>query len=224
MRPEDQEAKAHFIEGYFEDLRRRVELLPRLNSSGYPDESLLLCCCRIESLGSSLYWRPEEESAAKNFVRILREYGGEEVLWHIHPQHLIKSLQERVPKLYRLVGDRLRATLASDEHVLRSPSELAALLDRVLTRNELEQLNQQLWRGTIASLVYLHLRSPLVHGPGAVPLLLSKATLHGAPVPALDFELLFPPLCRILSEAKRISVTSNSFYGHDFRSSEPAGI
>ncbi len=63
MQPEDRDAKAHAIATYFEDLHRRVELLPRLNQGGYPGEALLLCCCRIESLGGSLYW--PEESAAK---------------------------------------------------------------------------------------------------------------------------------------------------------------
>lgn len=221
MRPEDREAKRHPIEAYFEDLQRRVELLPRLSDAGYPDEALLLCCCRIESLGSSLYW--PDDSAAKNFVRVLQEYGGEELLWHVHPKQLIESLRERVPKLYRLIGDRLCAALASDEHALRSPNEIAAPLDGRLAPSELKQLMQHLWRGTVASLVYSYLRGPLVHGPGASPLLLSKSRLHGGPIPVLDFNLLFPPLCRVLNEAKRISIASDSLFGHDFRSPEPHG-
>lgn len=217
MRDEDIKAKASFIEAYFDDLRQRVDLLPKLHAAGYENEALLLCCCYIEGLGSSLYW--PEEASARNFVHILGEHGSEAILWRIHPRQLLNALQARVPKLYSRISDQLVAAFATDENALRTKEEIVALVNDRLSAEEMQQLTKQFWRGTLANLVYSNIRSPLVHGLGASPILLSRTTLHGQPVPVLDFILLYPQLTEILGKVRELSITANSWFGHDFRSS-----
>jgi hypothetical protein len=216
MQDEDIKAKASFIEAYFDDLRQRIDLLPQLHAGEYENEALLLCCCYIEGLGSSLYW--PHEASARNIVRILEEHGSEEMLWHIHPRQLLSALEEGVPKLYQRINDRLAAAFATDQDALRTKEEVVALVKDQLTVEEMQQLKNHLWRGTLANLIYSNIRSPLVHRLGASPLLLSKTTLRGQPVPVLDFILLYPQLLNILEKVRTLSVTANSWFGHDFRS------
>lgn len=221
MRGEDIKAKASFIEAYFDDLRRRVEFLPKLHATGYENEALLLCCCYIEGLGSSLYW--PDEASARNFVRVLEKQGSEEMLWHIHPRQLLSALEVRMPKLYQRISDRLAAAFATGQDALRTKEEVITLVNDRLTVEEMQQLKGHLWRGTLASLVYSNIRSPLVHGLSASPILLSRTTLRGQQVPVLDFALLYPQLSEILERVRELSVTTNSWFGHDFRSAEDSG-
>lgn len=224
MRDEDIKAKASSIDAYFDDLRQRVDLLPKLYAAGYENEALLLCCCYIEGLGSSLYWR--EEASAHNFVRILEEHGSEEILWHIHPRQLLDALEEKAKSLYSRIGDKLVTIFVTDENALRTKEEIVALVnDQLKLRDEdMQRLTNQLWRGTLANLVYSDIRSLLVHRLGARPILLSRTTLHSQPIPVLNFTLLYPQLTEILEKVRELSVTANSWFGHDFRIPEDKGI
>jgi hypothetical protein len=215
MQNADSKVKASFIEAYFDDLKQRVDLLPNLYAEGYTNEALLLCCCYIEGLGASLYW--PDEASARNFVRILEEYGSEEMLSYIHPRQLLSVLEARVPTLYQRISDRLAAAFATSQDALRTREEVVTLMHHQLTHEETQHLKNHLWRGTLASLVYSNLRSPLVHRLGASPILLSQTTFRGQPVPILDFTLLYPRLIEILDRARKLSVTANSWFGHDFR-------
>jgi len=215
MQDADNKVKASVIEAYFDDLKQRIDLLPNLHAAGYTNEALLLCCCYIEGLGTSLYW--PDEASARNFVRILEEYGSEETLSHIHPRQLMSVLEERVPQLYQRISDRLAAAFATSQDALRTKEEVVTLMNHQLTLVEMQHLKNHLWRGTLASLVYSNLRSPLVHRLGASPILLSQTTFRGRPVPILDFTLLYPQLIEILARARQLSVTASSWFGHDFR-------
>jgi len=205
------EAKARIIEGYFSDLERRVRVLPELYDAGYPDEALLVCCCYIEGMGGNLYW--PDEGIARNFVRVLEEYGGEEILWHIHPKQLCESFQ--AIRGLRVLGLKLAATFDAEDHRLRSREEVVRHVTGPLTSDEIARLRQEAWRGTLANLVYARIRCQLVHNLSAAPLLLSKTTLRGESVPTLDFHLLYGPLCRTLEGVTNLSIRSNAFFGHD---------
>jgi hypothetical protein len=39
------------IQAGFNDLEKRVKLLPELKKMGFEEEALLLCCCYIEAMG-----------------------------------------------------------------------------------------------------------------------------------------------------------------------------
>lgn len=213
MRPEDREAKAEFIQAYFEDLQQRVMLLPRLDAANHRDEALLLCCCYIDGLAGSLYW--PEEASARNFSKILEEHGGEEVLWHIHPKQLLEAFDSK--KSLRGLACKIAGIFGAPDHRLRTADEMVGELSGELTPAETEQLRREVWRGTLSHLVYTQIRCRLVHALGATPLLLSQTTLRGQSVPDLDFALLHRALRRICTVAADRSTTTTRWFGHDFR-------
>jgi hypothetical protein len=213
MRSEDREAKAEFIQAYFEDLDRRVMLLTRLDAADFPDEALLLCCCYIDGLAGSLYW--PEEASARNFTKVLEQHGGEELLWHIHPKQLFEAFDSK--KSLRSLASKIAGISGADDHRLRTADEVVAELSGNLTAGETGQLRREVWRGTLSQLVYTRIRCQLVHGLGATPLLLSQTTLRWQSVPALDFTLLHRALRRICTVAANRSITTNRWFGHDFR-------
>jgi hypothetical protein len=218
MRAEDREAKREFVRAYFEYLTRRIALVPRLHKGDYENDALLLCCCYIDGLGVSLYW--PQEGSARNFVRVLQEHGGEEVLWHVHPRQLIESFDAQ--RSLRSIAARLSGILGPDDHRLRAPDELVSELGGSLDSDEMRRLRDHVWRGTLAHLAYTRIRCQLVHGLGAAPLLLSKTTLKGQPVPSLDFDILYRALRRIADAATEVSIRTNKWFGHDFREPENA--
>jgi hypothetical protein len=211
--PEDRKAKAEFIDAYFADLERRIALLPRLHAANYKDEALLLCCCYIDGLATNLYW--PEEGSARNFVRVLQEHGGEELLCHVHPKELIEAFDSK--RSLRNLAARIATLWGFNDHRLRALDEAITELSGGLAAGEVNRLRTEIWRGTLAHLVYTTIRCQAVHRLGASPLLLSETTLRGQPVPPLDFDLLHPVIGRIREAAASLSTTTNTWFGHDFR-------
>lgn len=206
------DAKAFFIRAYFEDLARRSAFLTELAETGHEKDALLLCCCYIEGIANHLYW-PDSQSK-QNFVRVLAEHGQCEVLRWIHPDRLRRSLDD-VPADMR---SRLASALKDTESRLYSPDEIGGLLSRSLTGEEAGKVRGQLWRGTVAAVAYEHIRSQFVHwlgGPNGVTF--DDTTFKGAPVPRIDFSLLQRALTHILQAAKRVSLSTNKWYGHDLK-------
>ena len=213
----NREAKLQFIQGSFDDLRRRSDLLVELIRTNHEDEAYLLCVCYIEGLGNNLYW-PEERSKW-NFVRALKEYGGEEVLWHVHPKQLRLALADAMSKRLRSIGEKLNEGLAKAEGRLYSEDEIFTLIAPALSEDEAETLRQNLWRGSLAALAYERIRSQLVHNLGTGgSISFDRTSFRGQAVPGLDFQMLYRALGEILQAARQLSVTSGTLYGHDFKS------
>jgi hypothetical protein len=160
VRDENREGKLRAIEAYFEDLQRRSDFLEELDRKGHRSEALLLCCCYIEALGGNLYW--PDEGSARNFVRLLQEHGGEELLWHIHPKQLRIGLSGAGSRRQG-IGQKLDRVLTEAEGRLYTEDQILALAGSCLTGEELDTLKQNLWRGTLAAVVYSRIRGPLIH-------------------------------------------------------------
>ena len=204
MRPEDRKAKIEFIEAYFVNLDRRIALLRQLHESEYENEALLLCCCYIDGLATSLYW--PDEGSARNFVRVLQQHGGETLLCHVHPKQLFEAFDSK--RFLRSLAARVARLWGSNDHCLRTLDEAAAELSGHLPAEEASLLRNEIWRGTLAQLVYTRIRCQAVHNLGASPLLLSETTFRDKPVPPLDFDLL---LSRPMSDP-RCSCQSLNYY------------
>lgn len=213
---ENRKAKLQSIEAYFEDLERRSDFLDKLDTKGHRSEGLLLCCCYIEALGGNLYW-PDGRSA-RNFVRLLKEHGGEEVLWHIHPKQLRIGLTDARSKLVQGIGQKLDKVLAGAEGRLCTEEQILTLVEPFLTADELDTLKQNLWRGTLAALVYGRVRGPLVHQLSTRHgVSLDQTIFKGELVPDLDARILYPVLRRVIRGTKELSLASGKWYGHDFK-------
>ena len=205
--------KWQFIEAGFEGFQRRVQFLPELRKMGFHEEALLLCCCYIEAMGN-LYFK--EDRKQYNFYRILREFGEEEIFGCIYPKQLWIGLkaarQKGISGIAEKVGSalkKLRGQLFTEEDILLSLSPL-------LYPKETDKLKQNLWRGTMAALAYMHLRSPLVHEMGGLEFSFDKTLFKGRPVPNMGFSLLHKALLKILDNLYQKSKQSRTYFGYDF--------
>ncbi len=218
----NRKAKLQAIESYFQNLKRRSSLLVKLDDSEYKEEAQLLCCCYIESLGSAFY--ASDTGSRKNFVRVLKQYGREEVLWQIHPKQLQIWLSEPRQKRLGRIRTALNAVLENAEKKLYTEDEILALGKPRLSVQDFDYLKANLWRGTIAAIAYQRIRNRLVHemgGPDAVTF--EGTSFKGEQVPALDFSLLHRALCRIIEAMLAISLKEEKFYGHDLKASAEGG-
>ncbi len=221
------ENKRRFIEAYFGEISARAAFLDELRARGHFREALLLCCCYIDGLASGLYG--PARGPHENFVRVIRELGGNDVLNRVHPVKLRTWLNSRAPdQLKRLrppLGDLLdvRELFTVDEFCARAASRL--------TEPQVSLLRPELWRGTLASLAYEQLRCALVHhltAPDAIAF--STTTSDGAAAPEVGFEQLRPVLDHVLDAIARVSVETAKWFGHDYKyrdreyqQREPAG-
>jgi len=213
----NREAKLEFIRAFFDDLRRRSDFLVELVRTDQADEAHLLCVCYIEGLGNNLYW-PEQRSKW-NFVRVLKEYGGEEALWYVHPKQLRRALADAMSQRLRSIGEKLNDDLAKAEGKLYNEEEMFTLIAPALAEDEAKMLRQNLWRGSLAALAYERIRSQLVHNLGTGhSISFDRTSFRGQAVPELDFQMLYRALGQILQAARQLSVASGTWYGHDFKS------
>jgi len=210
---EKEQNRLRLIKASIEEVKQRIAFLVKLTRSGHKKEALLLCCCYIEGFGNHLYW--SDEQSAKNFVRILKECGGEEVLWHIHAKQLWIGLDEARSKQVHKIGEKLRPLLEKAEERLYTEEEIVTLAKAALPADDLNKLKLNLWRGTLAALAYKWIRSRLVHELSASPIEFRGITFRGNPVPPLDFPLLHRALLRVFQKMESLSLTSGKLYGHD---------
>ncbi len=163
---EDPAIKREFIRAYFEDLDKKIAFLVKLSEDGHDDEARLLCLVYLDGLANWLH-HPDRASG-KNFSKALMKYGGNEELFSLI---LPKLIDEELP--WRSTPKGLETDLKTAMAVL--PPEQAFLpsefIDRVrphLAPAHIPWLESEIWRGSIANLVYISLRSPGVHyvGPG----------------------------------------------------------
>lgn len=209
--PEDLTAKRRFIEAYFEDLDQKACFTDRLNEKGHKDEALLLCCCYIEAVGNGL--AATSAGYAENFASVLMEHGGEPVLALIHPRKVKESLPYKSTSpasKAALVGALL--TLPTNQTL--TADEFLTAMQQLITPDAFEFLKKELWRGSIASIVYSRIRSPGVHtfGP-AKSLIFSATTYKDKLLPEVDFPMLRRVLARVIAHAEQVSLSTNRLFG-----------
>jgi hypothetical protein len=213
---ENCKAKMSFITAFFDDLDRKIEFLLELSNSGHGTEATLLCSCYIDSLALALYW-PEEKSNFC-FVRILKEYGGEEFLLYIHPKMLEEALAIMNHKWLKVALSKILPILQKARGKLYNDSEMIDMLSTKLTKDEQEKLGSESWRETLAAIAYSRIRVPSVHGFGAPNgISFDNTTFRGQPVPTIGFSMLYVCLKRIASAVCELSLSSEKWFGHDFK-------
>ena len=213
---EDLEAKLGFIEAYFDELSRRIEFLRELRATGHENEAMLLCCCYIDGLANYLYW--PDSAGHRSFVHAVREFGPHEFLARIHPTQLREAIARRT-------GRRAGVALSIVEQ-LESEFAGALMQQEVVERFIAEHadaeiqawIGKNLWRGTLASIAYESLRVPSVHNLGAAGAIsFGQGNVDGDGIPNIDFEILLDTLQPIYDEARQRSITTNQWFGHDWK-------
>jgi hypothetical protein len=160
-----------------------------------------------------LSW-PKKE-VGRNFVETLCCYDQSGYLSLIHPLQLIRAfdaMQEPWPSRARALESRFGPpySLMSFEdasnaigQTFKSSSEVAAILP-------------ELWRGTVAAVVYYWMRNPSVHGFGASPrITFDETSYKGDCAPALSLNTLLSPLKGMVREARKRSLDRCEWFGDD---------
>ncbi len=184
------------IEATLEEFNERVAFLDELYEDGHEKEALLLCCCYIESLANTLY--QQKKGNRWKFVRILREYGREEMLWHIHPKQLRTWIADAKEKWLQQIGSKLTGVLTRAEGKLYTEEQILNFVEPDVDAKELAKIKDNIWGGTLAALAYKGIRNPLVHEMIAqASMSFDRTTFKGKLMPALDFCLFYRALRRI---------------------------
>jgi len=216
---ENRQAKLKFIKAFFKDLESKIHFLDELYNSGRRDEAKVLCSCYIDALASNLYW-PEERSNY-NFVRILKEYSGEEIISYIHPKMLEDAFSKKRRRKWEIIRNKILSTLRESRGQFYNEDEIIEILSPVVTEGELENIKEELWRGTYAAIIYHEVRIPSVHGFGTADgITFDNTTFKGQPAPPIEFPMLYKCLKRIEREVRNISLSTEKWFGHDYEIKE----
>ncbi len=209
--PDDLEAKRRFIEAFFDDLEQKCAFLLELDRMGRQDEARALCCLYIDGLGNWLH--PNSSKSARNFVETLLDYSDETTLMLVIPKHLSEHLPKNsAPKGSIASITAILAQLPTNEafSLQKFKAKLAALQP-----DHRQWLESELWRGTIAAVVYERIRNPIVHQLGSAGgLLLMSITHEGASVDVVNLAMLHRALMRIIAFARQISENTSNWFGH----------
>jgi hypothetical protein len=208
--PEDVAAKREFIAAYFEDLERKVAFLLTLAEQGHEDEARLLCLVYIDGVANWLNF--PNANSPRNFSRALMQHGNDEFFSLVLPQWLLKAVPWNSAPA-GLEAALTAAISALPPNEAYQPTEFLDALRQYLNAAQLEWLETELWRGSIANAAYVALRSPGVHELGASHGLSFPNTFRGHALPRIDLHTLHPALVSLVAHAKRVSEATGDWFG-----------
>lgn len=213
-----QRAKLRFIYAFFDDMEKKAAYLEKLYRSKHRDEARILCSCYIDWLALALYWPNNQTNF--NYVRSLRECSNEAMFSYIHPKMLgqaLAKLSERGKK-WATIHAKTLDVLSGAEKKLYAEDEIVDMLAPKLDRAEMQDVKREIWRGTFASIVYDQFRVASVHAFGPPDgTTFDETTFEDKPVPTIDFFMVHDCLKKIIAAAKRVSVETGKWFGHDYR-------
>jgi len=218
------------IKAFFNNRQKKIDFLLelndqilKLNDQKHSSEALLLCCCYIEGFANGLYW-PAKGSEEK-FVRVLKDYGEKEIFACIHTVQLENFLKsKRAGKNGESILKKVADTLDANKNYLHTKDNMLSIVGEVLETSEYEWLDERLWKGTVAAIIYTDIRCQLVHNLFTRGYLsFERMTFNGERICRIDFDFMYPVLQRILKKAIEISLTSGKWYGHDFINNADSG-
>ncbi len=116
--------------------------------------------------------------------------------------------------LWQQIAAGLETVFPGPNYELQAQSDFLGNLSAHFSRNDLNQVKRELWRATIAAIVYYWLRNPSVHGLGpGQNTSFSGSTYLGKPVPNLDFKRLHNAAAKLLAELRGRSEKTGQFFG-----------
>lgn len=202
--------KRDFIRLYFDAFRKRVHRLSALDTTGFPDEAFTLCIIYIDRLASGHYGGNQKN---RNFHRVLTELGGDSLFKLLHPTDVLTVAQ-------KAAGHELpefKAAVERGGNRLLDEAVAIAVFKRTAPTVEANRhFTENIWRASIASIVYRRCRNPEVHGPGSGGLSLDEIVHNGTRGIRIDFANLYPALLSILSKIAALSNETGHWYGNPF--------
>ena len=185
------EALSEFCEGW----RRRIDFLDELFGQGHADESLILCCCYIESIGA--WFHESGTKGEETFAKALLKYDENEVFSKINPWRLFDVLRKRDGiETWSIVPGKPDPAIKRFQDGFYSFSEVRDACRAALPSEEFALLDGSLWMGTLAAQTYRVTKCGEVHN--------GSFTIPGCSGTVIDFRLLYPVLIRIFENARRL--------------------
>lgn len=208
----NQEAKLGFIRAFLDEANTRVGFLEELANTGHKPEAMTLCLVYIDRFAQYLGW--PQTLAGWNFVNALINFGGNPLMGLAHPFQAVRAF-EAIKALKTLAG-RIGVAFPGSSYGLIPTSTFETELAKHITASELTQLRPELWRTTIANVVYQHLRNPAIHGFGSSGgIIFSQTTWNGQAVPELGLSLLRTCALGLIAEARKRSEVNGEWFGND---------
>jgi hypothetical protein len=151
----------------------------------------------------------------QNFVETLCSYDETGLLSLVHPLQLIEAFDGmRGPWPSR--ARTLEKRYSGPPYSLMSRTDVSNAIHGMFRSNEVVATVQELWRGTIAAIVYYWMRNRSVHGYGGSQRITFEEThLNGSPAPSLSLHDLLPPLKAMIGEARKRSIDRCEWFGDD---------
>ncbi len=209
----DEKAKRDLIGAYFAAAERRIAFLVDLSREGHGEEAMTLCPTYIDGFSQRLCW-PSTQSG-RNFVDAVVQFGGDPELGLIHPLQAQRSFGA-MKGPWKEIGTAVAFAYPGPTYELFHATAFEAAMAPDLTPAELAQIRAEIWRGTVASVAYQHLRNPSVHSfATAGSITFSGTSYQGKAANALTFERLHAALARLAAEARRRSEANNQWFGDD---------
>jgi hypothetical protein len=202
--------KKEFVLAFFGEFRKKVARLSEMYSNSYPDEAFTLCVVYIDHLASG-YYGGEAGKNRENFCRALRLLSSDPLFAMLHPREMLEQIQRRFPGAVPIIN----SIVGSQAHSLLDESAVAAAIQSSAMRPlEKQNLIENLWRASIASICYAQIRGPGVHGPGGGGLDFDETVYQGKTGVRIDFELVYTSLSRIFEYVRDASVQSGHWFGN----------
>ena len=210
---DNQKAKHSAITAFFDNAEAGVAFLDELAGMDHEREAMTLCLVYIDRFAQSLCW--PSASTGRNFVDALIQFGGEPLMALAHPLQAARAFAAMKPP-WKVLAERIACAFPRLSHeVVPIPTFEQALAVHITTA-ELAQLKPELWRATIANVVYQHLRNPAIHGFGTSGgIILSETTWNRQPLPILGFATLRNCARGLIAEARRRSEANGQWFGDD---------
>ena len=124
-----------FIASYYEELEQKITFLKKLFKEGHENEASLPCCCYIEGFGSNYY--SLDKGSCYNFFRILKEYGGNDIFWHIHPKQLKIEFAKNTD--LKKILEKIKLPSPNSDQRLYSENGLLKMISSKLNTKEIKK-------------------------------------------------------------------------------------
>jgi hypothetical protein len=191
---ENNDFELEALSAFCEDWNRRIVFLDELFRQGRADESLILCCCYIEAIGTWFY--DAGSNGEETFARALLRHGEKEIFDRINPVRLLDALRQKEDSpQWSILLNRLAPVLARFKDGFYPSNEITRACRSALTSEEFAALDDFLWKGALAGLAHKVTKCEEVHNGSLAVRGLDES---------LDFRLFYPALIRIFERARRL--------------------
>jgi hypothetical protein len=204
--------KLDYIRDFFNAAESRVHFLNELIAAGHKTEAMILCLVYIDQFAQVLCW-PSTALGGQNFVTALIRFGKDPFMRLVHPLQAIRSCEGT--KQLKHVATQLAKRFPGPSYELMTVTRFETVLTQLGTDAEFEKLRPEIWRATLANIVYEWLRNPIIHGFKTGGVSFPEATYNGQNVPELKTPKLINCVKGLIAEARRRSEAKGQFFGND---------